>query len=114
MSMAHLKVLGKRTSPVRSQILLSLILFKEVTATKNPCSLDDFLEVVLPLSEELRPCEDLRTSWSGGIRMIPCILTSRNTIVLQEERKSIVVPGHNQEDELCVFSMFQGVSAIFY
>ena len=33
----------KRTSPVRSQILLSPLLFEEVTATKNPCSLDDFL-----------------------------------------------------------------------
>jgi len=35
MSMAHLKVTGKRTSPVRSQILPSQILFKEVTTTKK-------------------------------------------------------------------------------
>jgi len=43
MSMMHLKVTGKGMSPVRPQILPSPILFKEVTATKNPCSLDDFL-----------------------------------------------------------------------
>ena len=40
---------GKGTSPVRSQILPSPILFKEVTATKNPCSLDDFLVVKSPI-----------------------------------------------------------------
>ena len=42
-SMVHLKVTGKRMSLVSSQILPSPILVKEVTATKNPCSLDDFL-----------------------------------------------------------------------
>ena len=39
----HSKVIGKRTSLVRSRILPSPILFKKVTATKNSCSLDDFL-----------------------------------------------------------------------
>jgi len=36
-----------------------------------------------PLSGGLLPYEDLCTSWSGGIRMLPCILISRNTIVLK-------------------------------
>ena len=39
----HLKVIGKRTSLGRFRILSSPILFKEVTAMKNPHSLDDFL-----------------------------------------------------------------------
>ena len=39
----HLKVTGNEMSPVRSRILFSPILFKEVTATKNPCSLDDLV-----------------------------------------------------------------------
>ena len=39
----HLKVTGKRMPLVRSRILPSPILFKKVIATKNPCSLDDFL-----------------------------------------------------------------------
>ena len=39
----YLKGTGNEMSPLRSQILLSPILFKEVTATKHPCSLDDFL-----------------------------------------------------------------------
>ena len=43
------EVTGKRTSPVRSRILLSPILFKAVAAMKNPCSLDDFLVVELPI-----------------------------------------------------------------
>ena len=38
-----------------------------------------------PLSEGLRPCKDLHTSWSGGIRMLPCISTSRNTIILKRK-----------------------------
>ena len=39
----YLKVTGKGVSPVRCRILPSPILFKEVTASKNSCSLDDFL-----------------------------------------------------------------------
>ena len=39
-----------------------------------------------PLSKGLRPCEDLRTSWSGEIRMLSCILTSRNTIFLKRRK----------------------------
>ena len=38
----YLKIIGKRRSPVRSRILHSPILFKEMTTTKDPCSLDDF------------------------------------------------------------------------
>ena len=45
--MVSLKAKGKRMSPVRSRILPSPILLKEVTATKNPCSLDAFLVVVM-------------------------------------------------------------------
>jgi len=48
-----LKVMGKRTSPVRSRILPSPILFKEVTTTKNSCSLDDFLVVELPIKRRI-------------------------------------------------------------
>jgi len=40
---------GMRMSPLRPQILPSLILFKEVTARKNSCSLDDFLVAQLPI-----------------------------------------------------------------
>jgi len=34
-------------------ILASPILFKAVTATKNPCSLDDFLVVELPIKRRI-------------------------------------------------------------
>jgi len=43
------EVTKKRISPVRSRILPSPILFKAVIAMKNPCSLDDFLKVELPI-----------------------------------------------------------------
>ena len=75
--MAALKVTGKRKSPVRSQILPSPILFKEVTATKNPCSLDAFLVVEMLIKRRITA----HTRWSGGIRLFPCISTSRNTLV---------------------------------
>jgi len=39
------KAIGKRMLPVRSRILPSPILLKEVTWTKNPCSSDAFLVV---------------------------------------------------------------------
>ena len=39
----YLKATGKETSPIRSRILPSPILFKKVTVMKNSCSLDDFL-----------------------------------------------------------------------
>jgi len=53
MSIAHLNVTRKRTLPVRSRIPPSPILLKEVTATKNPCSLDDFLMVKLPIKQRI-------------------------------------------------------------
>jgi len=81
--MVPLKVTGKRTPPVRSQILPSPILLKEVTVMKNPYSLDDFLVMECSLSEGLQPSEDIHTSWSGGIRMLPFISASRNTIILK-------------------------------
>ena len=65
------------------------------------------------LSEGLRPCEDLRTSWSGGIRMLPCILSLRNTIILKRRGGWSTVFGHSQEGELCVSLMFQGVRDFF-
>ena len=66
-----------------------------------------------PLSEGLQPCENLRTSWSGGIRMLPYILTLRNTTVLKKRGSWSAVPSHSQKDELCASSMFRGVSATF-
>jgi len=46
--------------------------------------LEDFLVADFSLSEGLWPCEDLCTSWLGGIRMLPYILISKNTIVLKQ------------------------------
>ena len=40
---------GKENVTSKVSILLSPILFKEVTTTKNPCSLDDFLVAELPI-----------------------------------------------------------------
>ena len=92
MSMVHLKVTEKRTSPVKSRILPSPILLKEMTATKNPCSLDDFLVVELPVNRKItslwRPSQQL----SGEIRMLPYISTSRNTIVLKRRESWSDVP----------------------
>ena len=53
--MVLLQVTGKRTSPVRSQILPSSILLPEVTSRKNACSLDDFLVVEMFINEGLWP-----------------------------------------------------------
>ena len=61
----------------KSLNLPSPILLKE--ATKNPCSLDDFLVVEMLIKRRITA----HTRWSGGIRMFPCISTSRNTIVLK-------------------------------
>jgi len=66
-----------------------------------------------PLSEGLWPYEDRRTSWSGGIRMLPCILSLRNTIILKRRGGWSTVFGHSQEGELCVSLMFQGVRDFF-
>ena len=52
--MVLLQVTGKMTSPVRSRILPSPILRPEVTSTKNPCALDDFLVVEIFINEGLR------------------------------------------------------------
>ena len=76
--MVALKAIGKRTLPVRSRILPSPILLKEVTVRKSPCLLDDFLVVEMLIRRRIKA----HTSWSGGIRMLLCILTSRNIIVL--------------------------------
>ena len=70
----------KEMSPVRSRILPSPILLKEVTATKSPCSLDNFLVVEMLIKRRITA----HTSWSGGIKMLPYILTSRNTIILKK------------------------------
>ena len=51
--MVSLDAAGKRMTPVRSQILPSPILSPEVTSTKNPCSLDDFLVVEMFINEGL-------------------------------------------------------------
>ena len=53
--MVFLQVTRKRTSPVRSRILPSLILPPEVTSTKNSCSLDNFLVVEMFINEGLWP-----------------------------------------------------------
>ena len=39
-----------------------------------------------PLSEELRPCEDLRTSWSGEVRMLPCIQPQETPLFSKGEK----------------------------
>ena len=44
---------GHGKEDVTSKVLPSPILFKEVTATKNPCSLDDFLMVELPIKRRI-------------------------------------------------------------
>ena len=51
--MMTLKATGKRTLLARSRILPSPILLKEVTEAKNPCSLDDFLVVELPIKRRI-------------------------------------------------------------
>jgi len=47
-----------------------------------------------PLSEGVRPCEDLRTRWSGVIRVLPCISTSRNVIILKRRGSWSIVSSH--------------------
>jgi len=59
----YLKVTGKGVSPVRSWILPSPILFKEVTAAKNPCSLDDFLLAKSSIKRRITAL------WGGGFRV---------------------------------------------
>ena len=82
------KVTGKRMSPVRSWILSSPILIKKVTATKNPCLLDDFLVAKSSIKRRTTAlCRErpFVSSWSDGIRISHCISTLENTIVLKIE-----------------------------
>jgi len=89
MSMAHLKDTGKRTSPVRSRILPSPILFKEVIVTKNSCSLDDFLVAELPIKWRIM------ASWRHSHQLVgwnqnsPLHFNLEKHHCSQEERKLI-------------------------
>jgi len=83
----HLKVTGKRTSLVQSRIHPSPILFKEVTTTRNPCS----LEQNLLLSEGSRPYAGRGLSCSIGRVESECSTAfwPRGHHCSQEERKYI-------------------------
>ena len=90
----YLKITGKGTSPVRSRILPSPILFKEMTSTKNPCSLDDLLVGKSSIKWRIMTLWGGRPfvfSWSGGIRVTLHIPTSRTAIILKSERRSTVL-----------------------
>jgi len=105
MSMVHLKATGKRTSPVRSQILPSPILFKEVTATKNSCSLDDFLVAELPIKERIialwRPSHQL-VRWNKNA---PLHFDVEKHHCSQEERKLICCSWlQSRGQALCIFN----------
>jgi len=79
----HLGVTGKRMSPVRSRILPSLILFKKVTAMKNPYSSDDFLVENLPLSKGLQPCA------RGGLSCLVSQVESECPTTFQPQETSL-------------------------
>jgi len=89
MSMAHLKVTGKRTSPIRFQILSSPIFLKEVRGTKNLYSLDDFLVVEPPIKRIItalwRPSHQL-VKWNKNV---PLHFDLKKHHCSQEERKLI-------------------------
>ena len=87
--MAPLKVTGKRRSPVRFWILPSSILLKKVTATKNLCSLDDFLVVKMLIKRRItalcRPSHQL----VGWHQNVPLYFDLEKHHYSQEERKLI-------------------------
>ena len=104
--MAHLKITEQRTSPVRSQILPSPILLKEVTATKNPCSLDAFLMVEMLIKWRItalwRPSHQL-VGWNQNA---PLHFNLEKYHCSQEERKLICYSRPQSRGQAsCIFNI---------
>ena len=71
---------GHRKEDVTSKVSDSPFtnLTQRSDSVEKPMLIDDFLVVEMLIKRRITT----HTSWSGGIRMLPCISTSRNTIVL--------------------------------